>query len=55
MEKMQIYLFTNGNTTLTDVISRVIVRHVQTPDLRDPIWYLGSSHHPIWDIRTQYV
>lgn len=55
MEKIQVY--TNlcvyeCNTMLMDVIRYVIVRHVQISDPRCPTLYIGSTHHPRWNIKT---
>lgn len=50
MDKLQIYqihVFINGITMLTDVLSHDIVRHVQPWDGRYPVWYTGSTYHPV--------
>lgn len=41
-----------GKRRLTDVISRVTVRHVQTSNPCYLRWYVRSTHPPRWHIQT---
>lgn len=52
MKKIQIFVFINGNTISTDVMSHIIVRHIQTSHPRYPISCVGSTHYPIRKIQT---